>query len=179
MRYTVSFQNTRRSHLHRVCFCCLQDSTSSYASCCTANGHRYSLHSLANTHLLLCSAIFSRALQSSACAITGAMSSEAATSNTNLVDQIHFYQVCFASAYWTLDMQAILKQLILPHKSNMCVEFIHRSFMLQAEKSANSKSQWPATPAQLLEVLFAFCMLCCCLLTSQVWQYETGTAIWY
>ncbi|DBB07524.1 hypothetical protein WJX82_004274 [Trebouxia sp. C0006] len=47
---------------------------------------------------------------------TGAMSSEAATSNTSLVDQIHFYQ---------------------------------------AEKSANSKSQRPATPAQLLEAAAA------------------------
>ncbi len=70
-------------------------------------------------HLLLCLAVFSRVLKLSACAITGAMSSEAAANNTSLVDQIHFYQVCFASIYYLLDLQAIHEQLIMYTKSKL------------------------------------------------------------
>jgi len=47
------------------------------------------------------------------------MSSEAAANNTSLVDQIHFYQVCFASIYYLLDLQAIHKQLIMYTKSKL------------------------------------------------------------
>ena len=56
--------------------------------------------------------MFSRALKFIACVITGAMSSEAAANNISLVDQIHFYQVCVASIYHLLDLQAAHKLLI-------------------------------------------------------------------
>ena len=79
-------------------------------------------------------------------AVCAASAPSIAAGNTSSIDQIHFYQVRSEQRGQLATRHFVYKRNTCQWKSLEAV-----LMLLQAEKDANSPSQRPATPAQLLE----------------------------